>query len=80
MTSPKQNLTISLTKETLRKAGVLAARRATSISSLVEDQIESLVKEEEALEQAQRQASTLLDQGFHLGGTIRAGRDEWHER
>jgi hypothetical protein len=22
----------------------------------------------------------LLDEGFHLGGEIRAGRDEWHER
>jgi hypothetical protein len=22
----------------------------------------------------------LLDQGFHLGGVIRAGRDELHER
>jgi hypothetical protein len=23
---------------------------------------------------------TLLDQGFHLGGVIRVGRDELHER
>jgi hypothetical protein len=22
----------------------------------------------------------LLDKGFHLGGVIRATRDEWHER
>ena len=36
--------------------------------------------EEEAYERAQRQATVLLDRGFHLGGVIRSGRDEWHER
>ena len=36
--------------------------------------------EEESYERAEREAKTLLDQGFHLGGVIRAGRDEWHER
>ena len=79
-THQKQNLTISLTKETLQKARVLAARRATSISGLVEDQIESLVGQEEAYERAQRQDLALLDQGFHLGGVIRTSRDVWHER
>lgn len=29
---------------------------------------------------AERQALMLLDKGFHLGGVIRAGRDELHER
>lgn len=76
----RQNLTISLTRETLQKARVLAARRATSISGLLAEQIETLVGEEEAYERAQRQAMTLLDQGFHMGGVIRATRDELHER
>jgi len=31
----KQNVTISLTQQTIRKAKVLAARRATSISGLL---------------------------------------------
>jgi len=76
----KQNVTISLTRETLRKARILAARRETSISGLLASQIETLVGEEEAYERARRQATALLDQGFHLGGVIRATRDEWHER
>jgi hypothetical protein len=76
----KQNVTVSLTKQTLRKAKILAARRDTSISRLLAEQIEILVGEEEAYERAERQASELLDQGFHLGGVIRASRDEWHER
>jgi hypothetical protein len=76
----KQNLTISLDRQTIQKAKVVAARRSTSISGLVARQIEILVGEEEAYERAERQARTLLDQGFHLGGVIRATRDELHER
>jgi hypothetical protein len=76
----KQNLTVSLTRQTLRKAKILAARRGSSISGLLAEQIEILVGEEEAYERARRQATELLDQGFHLGGVIRATRDEWHER
>ena len=64
----------------LRKAKILAARRGSSISGLLAEQIEILIGEEEAYERAQRQATALLDQGFHLGGVIRASRDEWHER
>ena len=76
----KQNLTISLDRETIQKAKILAARRSTSISGLLAHQIEVLVGEEEAYERAERQAMSLLDQGFHLGGVIRVGRDELHER
>ncbi len=76
----KQNLTVSLTRETLKKAKILAARRDTSISRLLAEQIEIMVGEDEAYERAERQATTLLDQGFHLGGVIRAHRDQWHER
>jgi hypothetical protein len=76
----KQNLTISLDRQTIRMAKILAARRSTSISGLLARQIEFLVGEEEAYERAERQAMSLLDQAFHLGGVIRASRDELHER
>jgi hypothetical protein len=76
----KQNLTVSLARQTLQKAKVLAARRGTSISGLVAQQIELLVGEDEAYERAQRQALALVDRGFHMGGTIEARRDELHER
>jgi len=78
--SGKQNVTISLDRQTIQKAKVVAARRSTSISGLLARQIEILVGEEEAYEHAERQAMALLDQGFHLGGVIRADRDELHER
>ena len=76
-TRTRQKITLSLTKETFQKVRVLAARRATSISRLVEDQIEILARQEE---QAQRQALMLLYQGFHLGGVIRTRRDGLHIR
>jgi hypothetical protein len=76
----KQNLTVSLSRRMVRKAKILAARRSTSISGLVAEQIEILVGQDEAYERAERQALALLDQGFHLGGLIRVSRDELHER
>lgn len=76
----KQNVTISLSRQVLKKARILAARRETSISGLLAQEIEALVGSEEAYERAERQAMALLDKGFHLGGVIRTTRDEWHER
>ena len=76
----KSNITISLDRKTIQKAKIFAARRSTSISGLLAQQIEILVGEEEAYERAERMAMTLLNEGFHLGGAIRVGRDELHER
>jgi hypothetical protein len=76
----KQNITVRLDRRTLRKAKVLAARRNTSISGLLAQQIETLVGEDDAYDQAQRRALAILDKGFRLGGRIESTRDEWHER
>lgn len=78
--STTQNITVRLDRRTLRRAKVLAAKRNTSISGLLAQQIESLVGEDDAYEQAQRRALALLDRGFHLGGRIGVTRDEWHQR
>jgi hypothetical protein len=76
----KQNVTISLSRRVLKKARILAARRETSISGLLAQEIARLASEEEAYERAERQALALLAKGFHLGGGIRVSRDELHER
>jgi predicted transcriptional regulator len=75
-----QNITVRLDRRTLRRAKILAAKRNTSVSRLLAEQIEALVGEDEAYERAQRQALALLDRGFHLGGQIIATRGEWHDR
>ncbi len=75
----KQNVTVSLDRQTIRKAKILAARRETSISGLIAAQIEALVGEDEAYDQAKRHAFALLEQGFHLGGGRRVDRAALHE-
>jgi hypothetical protein len=76
----KQNITLRLDRQTLRKARVLAAKRNTSISGLLAEQIETLVGQDQAYEQAERRALSLLERGFHLGGKIESTRHEWHQR
>lgn len=76
----KQNITLSLSPEIIHKAKVLAAQRSTSISSLLAEQIESLVRGEQAYQHSKRAAMALLTKGFHLGGLIAATRDDLHER
>lgn len=76
----KQNVTVSLSTQTIQKAKILAAKRSTSISGLLAEQIEALVGAEEVYEGARRTALSLMDQGFHLGGALTATRDELHAR
>ena len=80
MASEQQNVTISISPETVRKARMLAARRSTSISRLLAEQIEILVGAEEAYARSENSALALLEKGFHLGGLIAASRDDLHER
>jgi predicted transcriptional regulator len=76
----KQNLTVSLSPQTVQKAKVLAAKRSTSISGLLAGQIEALVEAEEAYESAHRAALDLMERGFHMGGIHSIDREELHER
>ena len=75
----QQNLTIRLSRETIRKAKLLAARRATSVSGFVTAQIEAMAAQEDAYEAAKRQAFALLDEPLHLGGST-FDRAALHER
>jgi predicted transcriptional regulator len=75
----KQNLTIQLDRETIRKAKILAAKQGTSVSRLVASQIRDSVQADEAYESAQRIALEWLEKGLHLGGG-RLDRDALHER
>ena len=76
----KQNVTISVSPEIVRKARILAAKRSTSISALLAEQIEAMIGEEEVWDSSQRSALAMLEHGFHLGGQVPVSRDELHER
>lgn len=62
-----RNLTVRLDETTIRKAKVVAAKRSTSVSRLVADEIDRLVREDDAYEQARIEALADLDSGFDLG-------------
>ena len=76
----KQNVTISVSRDVVRKARILAAKRATSISALLAEQIEAMIGDEEVWDRSQRSALAMLERGFHLGGQVPVSRDELHER
>jgi hypothetical protein len=76
----KQNITLRLTKQTLQRARVLAAKRSTSISGLLTSQIEQLANADDEYEQAMRRAMARMEKGFHLGGIHTMDRDALHER
>ena len=76
----KQNITLRLSKQTIHKARVLAAKRSTSISGLLTSQIEQLTVTESDYDRAMKRAFARMEKGFHLGGVHTMDRDALHER
>ena len=64
----KQNITIALERDLLRKARILAAERGTSVNRLLAEELTRLVTEAERYEKAKAQALVGLERGIHLGG------------
>ena len=75
----KQNITLSLEKELLQKARVLAARRSISVSRLLSEELTRIVREADAFDQARLAALEALEYGFCLGGKP-ASREDLHDR
>ncbi len=77
-----QNVTLSLPKQVLRKAKLIAVERQTSLSGLLTQLLIDLVAQEDAYEKARLSHKALLEQGFDMGtgGTSTWTRDELHER
>ncbi len=74
-----QNLTVTLDRDLVRKLRILAARRDTSISGLLREELKRLVERSDRYERAMRGAIAALSRGYHLGGTP-ARREELHDR
>jgi len=64
----------------VQQARVVAARRSTSVSRLVADQLEHLVHADAAYESARREALDTMARGFHLGAGPWPGRDQLYDR
>jgi hypothetical protein len=75
-----RNITLRIDANLLQEAKVLAAQKGTSVSALMAMQLEELVRRDRAYEAARKRAVTRLHQGFDLGWTAPASRDELYER
>ena len=78
----KQNITLSLPKDTLLKIKLIVVKRQTSVSRLLTQTLERLVEHEDSYAHACRRHLEWLERGVDLGtaGQISTGRDELHER
>ncbi len=77
-----QNVTLVVPKALLRKVKHLAVERETSISGLMVEALEEIVRHNDAYAQARERALHRLRNPFDLGlrGKITWTRDELHER
>jgi hypothetical protein len=73
-------VTSTLDADLLREARVLAAQGGTSVSGLIRDRLEELVRRNKAYEAARRRAVARLKAGYDLRWTASRSRDELHER
>ena len=76
----KTNITLKLDSTLLREAKILAAENDTSISAMLAEQLEKIVRERKAYERAQKSALSRLKEGMDLHWTPPASRDEVHKR
>lgn len=76
----KQNITLALDKQVLKRARAFAAQRGTSVSAMLADELRRMVEEEAQYEQAKVKALAHLNSPFRLGGEKMADRESLHDR
>ena len=76
----KQNITLALDKELIKKARSFAARRGASISAMLAGELRRMVRAEEAYEHSKRRALAHLEAPFRLGGARITNREALHDR
>ncbi|MFZ0727989.1 MAG: DUF6364 family protein [Desulfobacterales bacterium] len=76
----KQNITLSLDKDLIKKAKILAAQRQTSISRMLGEELRKIIEDSTEYDRAKQRALSHLEKGFHFGGKITVSRQELHER
>ena len=76
----KQNITLSLEKDIIKKGKVIAAQKETSVSQMLSDILRDVVEKEEKYEAARKSALQALKKGFRMGGKIDWNREDLYER
>jgi hypothetical protein len=77
-----QKVTLSIPKDILRKAKILAVQKNTSLSGLLTQTLVELIEDREEFEEARRRGLETLRRGFDLGigGEINWKREDLHDR
>ncbi|MBW2369636.1 MAG: hypothetical protein JRH15_17330 [Deltaproteobacteria bacterium] len=75
----KQNITLSMEKELIQKARILAVQRQTSVSNMLSQELKRMVEKAAQYESAKRKAFACLESGFSLGNA-KVNREVLHER
>ena len=76
----KTNITLRLEADLIREAKVMAAQRGSSVSRMLAEQLEELLRRERDYESAKRRALARLEKGIDLDWEPAGSRDELHER
>ncbi len=76
----KRNITVAIDPALLRRARAIAARRGSSVSALLADELRELVDSDSVYVAAHRRATALFETGLPLGGVRLDDRDRLHER
>jgi len=76
----RTNVTLRLDADLLREARILAAEQGSSISAMLAEQLDTLIRERKAFDKARRRALARLRSGLDLRWTPLQSRDELDER
>ncbi|MBI3491662.1 MAG: hypothetical protein HY047_07780 [Acidobacteria bacterium] len=76
----KTNITLKLDADIIREARVVAAKEGKSVSALLAEQLEKVVRDRKGYEEARDREMERLRKGLDLGWTPPKSRDELHER
>jgi len=78
----RQNITLSLPKDTLRKIKMIAVKNEISVSGLLIQALEGIVEQEDSYARARKRHLNWLEHSADLGtaGCVTVSRDELHEQ
>ena len=76
----KQNITLAIDKQLLKRARTYAAQRRTSVSAMLADELRNIVVRETEYQQARTKALAQLNSPFRLGGGKMPNRESLHDR
>jgi hypothetical protein len=76
----KQNITVQLDQTVIKEAKVIAAKRSTSLSKFLAEEIRKIASQESTYDKDKELALKRLKNGYSLGGARLPKREELYTR